>query len=47
MAMTGILTVALACVGASLLVLYFNWRGRLMRRIRAAGSAGKDLDAAA
>ena len=29
---------------ASLLVLYFDWRGRLMRRVRAEHDAHEDLD---
>ena len=32
---------------ASLLVLYFDWRGRMMRRLRAEHDAHQDLDKAA
>jgi hypothetical protein len=44
--MAGILVVPLAFVSASLLVLYFDWRRRLMRRIRAEDDVQEDLDEA-
>ncbi len=36
-----------SAIVASLLVLYFDWRGRLMRRVRAEHDAHEDLDKAA
>ena len=41
--LTGVVMLATAIV-ASLLVLYFDWRGRMMRRLRAEPEAHEDLD---
>ena len=43
---TAILPVLLALV-TSLLVRYFDWRGRLMRRVRAGATAASEIDKAA
>ena len=47
MRMSGILVVALAFVSAALLVLYFDWRVRMMRRIRVEDGVREDLNKAA
>ena len=41
------LAVVLTAVAASLLVLYFDWRGRMMRHLRAEPDASQASDPAA
>ena len=41
------LAVVLTAVAASLLVLYFDWRRRMMRHLRAEPDAHQDLEKAA